>query len=157
MKAVQTIYDELTYVVNGAAMAVHRELGPGYPEKVYHEALMIELAERGIPAQKEVVFTAEYHGRTVGEFRVDVFVDKAVVVEVKAIDAINDRHEQQVISYLTATGREVGLLLNFGVGSLQFKRIFLPQSVQKSRAYQAKLRLWKPDWLLEKEKSVSSV
>jgi hypothetical protein len=103
------------------------------------------------------VFTAEYRGYTVGEFRVDVFVDKAVVVEVKAIDAINERHEQQVMSYLTATGREVGLLLNFGVGSLQFKRIFLPQSVQKSRAYQAKLRLWKPDWLSEKEKSVSSV
>ena len=157
MKAVQTIYDALTYAINGAAMAVHRELGPGYPEKVYHEALMIELAERDIPAQREVMFIAEYHGHTVGEFRVDVFVDKAVVVELKAIEAINERHEQQVISYLTATGREVGLLLNFGVGSLQFKRIFLPQSVQKSRAYQAKLQLWKPIWLADKEKSVPSV
>ncbi|MEJ5310069.1 MAG: GxxExxY protein [Anaerolineae bacterium] len=154
MKAVQTIYDKLTYAVNGAAMAVHRELGPGYPEKVYHEALMIELAELGIPAQKEVVFTAEYRGRTVGEFRIDVFVDGAVVVELKAIEAINERHEQQVISYLTATGREVGLLLNFGVASLQFKRIFLPQSIQQSQAYQAKLKLWKPAWLAEKEKPV---
>ena len=66
MKAVQTIYDALTYAINGAAMAVHRELGPGYPEKVYHEALMIELAERDIPAQREVMFIAEYHGHTVG-------------------------------------------------------------------------------------------
>ena len=157
MKTIKTIYDDLTYAVIGSAMAVHRELGPGYPEKVYQRALMVELTERGLPTQSEVLFTAEYHGQPVGEFRVDVFVDDAIIVELKAVDAMNRKHEQQVITYLTATGREVGLLFNFGTASLQNKRIFVPRSVQKSAAYQRKLKLWKPTWIKHNPKSVPSV
>ena len=157
MRAVKTIYDHLTYAVIGSAMAVHRELGPGYPEKVYQKALMIELMEQNIPAQREVLFTAEYHGQPVGEFRVDVFVDDAIIVELKAVDAMNKKHEQQVITYLTTTGREVGLLFNFGTVSLQNRRIFVPQSVQKSASYQKKLKLWKPAWIRQNQKSVPSV
>jgi len=157
MSVVKTIYDDLTYAIIGAAMSVHRELGTGFPEEVYQKALLIALTEQNLAAQREVLFTAEFHGQTVGKFYIDIFVDEAVVVELKAVDAFHKKHEQQIIAYLTATGREVGLLFNFGTESLQTKRLFAPQSIQKSRAYQDKLHLWKPAWIANKGKSVPSV
>jgi len=152
MGRVDTIYDELTYAVIGAAMEVHTELGPGFPEKVYHEALMIALAEKGVPAEKEVGFTVEFRARPVGEFYLDILVDEALVVELKALDELDSRHQQQVISYLTATGREVGLLLNFGTERLEKKRIFLPQRVQDSRPYQLRRNAWKTAWLQKRQR-----
>ena len=151
MSYVKTIYDDLSYQVIGAAMEVHNELGPGFPEKVYHEALMIALAERNLPAEKESPFMAEFHNQPVGEFRLDVLVDEALVVELKALDELDSKHQQQVISYLTVTGREVGLLLNFGTQRLQQKRIFPPQRVQDSQAYQRRRDAWQPAWPQRKQ------
>ena len=151
MSRVDTIYDELSYAVIGAAMEVHAELGPGFPEKVYHEALMIALAEKGVPAEKEVAFPVEFHACLVGEFHLDVLVDEALVVELKALDELDAKHQQQVISYLTVTGREVGLLLNFGTEQLQKKRIFLPQRVQNSQPYQLRRDAWKTAWLQKRQ------
>lgn len=153
----RTTYDELTYEIIGAAIDVHKELGPGYPEKVYHEALMIALGERSIPAQKEVTFVAEYHGYPVGEFRLDVLVDQAVVVELKALDQLDSKCEQQIISYLTTTGREVGLLLNFGTASLERRRFFPPKRIQNSAKYQQRLHTWKPAWIERQNSSALSV
>lgn len=151
MNLVKTVYDDLSYAVIGAAIKVHNELGPGFPEKVYHGALMIALAERNVPADKEVTFMMEFHGRPVGEFRLDVLVDEALVVELKALDELTSKHQQQVISYLTVTGREVGLLLNFGTERLQQKRIFPPRRVQDSQPYKRRRNAWKPGWLQRQE------
>ena len=145
MNLVNTIYDDLSYVVIGAAMEVHSELGPGFPEKVYHEALMIALAERDVPAEKQVTFTVDFHGSPVGEFRLDILVDEALVVELKALDELSSKHQQQVISYLTVTGREVGLLLNFGTRSLRWRRIFPPKKITEHRVNRQ--WLFVPDWL----------
>ena len=154
---VKTVYDRLTYEVIGAAIDVHKELGPGYPEKVYHEALMVALDERNIRAQKEVTFIAEYHGQPVGEFRVDVLVEQAIIVELKALDQLDGKCEQQIISYLTTTGREVGLLLNFGTTSLEKRRCFPPKHVQNNSSYQRRRDAWQSTWLQQQNQSVSSV
>ncbi|HNT78160.1 MAG TPA: GxxExxY protein [Anaerolineae bacterium] len=147
-----SLYDKLTYAVTGAAMEVHRELGPGFSEKVYQEALMIALKEREIPAVKEVGFAVEFHGQPVGEFRVDILADEAVIVELKALENMPNKCEQQLIMYLAASGREIGLLLNFGKVSLEHSRHVPPKTVQNSPAYQNRRNLWKPAWL-EKQKS----
>lgn len=118
---------------------------------------MIALNERHLPAQKEVTFIAEYHGQPVGEFRLDVLVDQAIVVEVKALDQLDGKCEQQIISYLTTTGREVGLLLNFGTAGLQKRRCFPPKHVQNSPSYRRRLKAWKPAWLKRQDQSVPSV
>jgi GxxExxY protein len=132
-------------------------LGPGYPEKIYHEALMVALDEHHIPAQKEETFVADYHGQPVGEFRLDVLVDQAIVVELKALDQLDGKCEQQIISYLTTTGREVGLLLNFGTTSLQKRRRFPPKRVQNNPSYQRRLKAWKSAWLRRHTNSIPSV
>lgn len=154
---VKTVYDRLTYEVIGAAIDVHKTLGPGYPEKVYHEALMVALNERNIQAQKEVTFIAEYHDQPVGEFRLDILVDRAIIVELKALDQLDGKCEQQIISYLTTTGREVGLLLNFGTASLEKRRCFPPKHVQNSPSYQRRRDAWKSTWLQQQNQSVPSV
>lgn len=150
-----SLYDGLTYAVNGAAMEVHNVLGPEFPEKVYQEALLIALRDRGIPAVKEVGFAVEFQGQAVGEFRVDILVDEAVILELKAVDRLSKQHEQQVLAYLAASGREVGLLLNFGKSSLEHPRIVPTTTIQNSPAYQARRNLWKPAWLT-KQKSAKS-
>ena len=147
-----SLYDKLTYAIIGAAMEVHRILGPGFPEKVYQEALLIALKERKIPAIKEVGFAVGFHGRTVGEFRVDVLVDDAVILELKAVEKMSKQYEQQLIAYLAASGREIGLLLNFGKSSLEHPRVVPTQAIQNSSAYQSRHNLWKPAWL-NKQKS----
>ncbi len=149
------LYDSLTYTINGAAMEVHRELGPGFPEKVYQEAMMIALQQRNLRAVKEVTFTVAFHGYEVGEFRVDILVDDAVIVELKALEKLPENCEQQLISYLTASGREVGLLLNFGGASLEHSRVVPPKDIQRSAAYQARCNMWKPAWL-QRQKSAQS-
>ncbi len=100
-----------------------------------------------MPAEKEVTFMVEFHGRPVGEFRLDILVDKALIVELKALDELTFKHQQQVISYLTVTGREVGLLLNFGTERLQNNRFFPPRRVQDSQPYKRRCNAWKPGWL----------
>ncbi|HOT90975.1 MAG TPA: GxxExxY protein [Anaerolineae bacterium] len=150
-----SLYDPLTYAINGAAMEVHRELGPGFSEKVYQEALLIALTERKIPAVKEVGFSVTFHGQTVGEFRVDVLVDEAVILELKALESLPKNCEQQLIMYLAASGREMGLLFNFGKASLEHSRYVPPIAIQSNSAYQARRNLWKPAWL-NRQKSAQS-
>jgi histidinol-phosphate aminotransferase len=146
MSRKKTVYDDLTHAVVGAALAVYREVGPGFAEKAYQRALMIELKRQSIPAQEEVIFEVGYQGQPVGEFRIDILVDDAVVVELKALNALNDACQRQVISYLAASGRDVGVLLNFGAASLEHKRIFPPRSVKNSQAFQEKHDRWYPAW-----------
>ena len=116
--------NDLTGKIIGAAMKVHRTLGPGFLESVYHQALAHELRTQGVPFESEVKLTVRYDGVIVGDFTADMVVDGRVVVELKAVSALTQAHEVQTVNCLTATGIEVGLLLNFGAASLEFKKKF---------------------------------
>ena len=140
---VQDEYGDLTHRIIGAAMAVHTTLGPGFPEQVYQKALAIALSRRGIGYQQEYPVCMSYEGIELGDFYLDLMVENRVVVELKAVEQLSSVHQHQVISYLTATGREVALLFNFGAGSLEHKRILPPRSVQLSKAYQLRLGAWR--------------
>jgi GxxExxY protein len=104
--------------VIGAAIEVHRNLGPGYLESVYEEALAVELELQGIAFRKQIVFDLDYKGHPVGEGRLDFLVDGCLIVEIKAVDMLAAIHTTQVVSYLKATGRNLGLLINFNVPTL---------------------------------------
>jgi GxxExxY protein len=116
--------DELSGRVIGAAMRVHSTLGPGFTEAVYHNALALEMALEGIPFEREVKLEVRYRGELVGIYRVDLVVDRRLILELKAVQAILPEHEVQVVNYLAATGLEQALLLNFGSRSLQIKKKF---------------------------------
>jgi GxxExxY protein len=98
-----------------AAVEVHRHLGPGYAESVYENALAIELGLRGISFQRQAGFNVSYKGHEVGEGRMDMLVDRSLVVELKAVDRLTEVHFSQAISYLKASGLPLALLINFDV------------------------------------------
>lgn len=105
--------DAIARSVIGAALEVHRILGPGFLESVYEEALAIELELRGIRFQRQEKVTVCYKGRQIGEGRTDFVVEGALILEIKAVDKLMPVHQAQVLSYLKATGFRLGLLMNF--------------------------------------------
>jgi len=119
--------DQLVRDVIGAAIEVHRELGPGFLESVYDEALCTELSERGISFLRQKPISVLYKGHKVGETRLDLLVHDSLILELKAVDALASIHTAQVISYLKATGLKLALLINFNVPVLKegIKRIIL--------------------------------
>jgi len=114
-----TATDELAHVVIGAAIEVHRYLGPGYLEAVYEEALCVEMRLRGIPFERQKPIKVEYKGEYVGEGRLDLLVGDRLVVELKAVKAVAPIEQAKVMSYLKATGRQLALLINFHVTVLK--------------------------------------
>lgn len=116
------IEDELSKCVIGCAMQVHRELGAGFLESVYHRALELELAESGIDFVSEQKLDVFYKSRIVGHFIADLIIEGHLIVELKAIETLATIHDVQLVNYLTATQKDIGLLLNFGTKSLQVKR-----------------------------------
>jgi GxxExxY protein len=115
--------DPRTYAVIGAAMEVHKQLGAGFLEAVYQEAMEIELAARGIPFCPQVQLPVHYKGRLLrATYQPDLIAYDSVVVELKALSAVGGTEEAQVINYLKASRIEIGLLLNFGVPSLYYRR-----------------------------------
>lgn len=111
--------DELARLVIGAAIAVHSELGPGFLEKIYEEALCIELGRLGIEFERQKRVEVTYRGAKVGEPVIDLIVGGRLVVERKAVEAIHPVHLAQVISYLRTIGEPLGLLLNFQVARMK--------------------------------------
>ncbi len=105
--------EEIANKVIGCAIEVHRHLGPGLLESTYEAALGIELEETGLKYQRQVSFPAVYKGRTIGEYRVDLIVEDAVVVEIKSVERHDPVFEAQVLTYLRITGKKIGLLINF--------------------------------------------
>jgi GxxExxY protein len=109
----------LTYAIIGAAMEVHRTLGPGFPEIVHERAFCVELRSRGLLYTRQVEVKVVYKGENVGTGRIDLLVENAVIVELKAVDSIAPIHVTQVLSYLRMTGHQLGLIINFNVRALR--------------------------------------
>lgn len=105
--------NKLTEKIIGCAIEVHREIGPGLLEGPYEAALGVELEEAGLKYQRQVGFPVVYKGKTIGEYRVDLLVEDAVVVEIKSVERFDPVFEAQVLTYLKVTGKKVGLLINF--------------------------------------------
>ncbi len=118
------IYKTESYKIIGAAMEVHRQLGNGFLEAVYQEALAIELKLRDIPFVREQKLDVKYKGQLLSTFYVADFVCyDTIIVEIKALSELSGNHESQVINYLNATEMKLGLLINFGSESLEYKRL----------------------------------
>ena len=118
------LYKDLTDKVISAAYTVHNELGSGFFEKVYQEALAIELTERGIPFEREKHLTIEYHGQPLQcDYIADFVIDGKVILELKAVSEMEPVFEAQLINYLKATGLKVGFLMNFGQQDFHFRRM----------------------------------
>ena len=123
-------YADITEKVIGCAMKVHRELGSGFQEYIYQRALEIELKKALIKFIREYEMPIYYQSEIIGKRIVDFFVDEKIMVELKATTDLDDVHLAQALNYLEASGHEVGLLINFGAKSLQFKRLHNRKIIQ---------------------------
>jgi GxxExxY protein len=119
-------HHELTQKVIGAAYRVHNTLGHGFAEKVYENALALELKGRGHDVRIQAPIEVTYRGAVVGDYQADLIVDGKVIVEIKAVRDLNPAHEVQLVNYLKATGIKVGLLINFGTSVKVKRRVFDP-------------------------------
>ena len=126
-------YSELTSKIIGCAMKVHSALGNGFQEVIYQRAMQIEMADEGIAFRREYVMPVYYKKQQIGTRRVDFLVEGVVSVELKAVIQLEDVHLAQAINYLEAYDLEVGLLINFGAKSLEFKRVSNKKFNQKDQ------------------------
>jgi GxxExxY protein len=117
------LFPDLTRRIIGAAFEVHNELGPGFLEKVYENALVMELRRAEIDVTAQAAIPVTYKGTQVGMYYADLLVDGKVIVEIKAADTLTAVHEAQLLHYLKATGIELGLLLNFATRKVQIRRM----------------------------------
>lgn len=122
------VYQELTGEVIGCAMEVHRQLGCGFQEYIYQRALEIELKAKHIKAERGFEIKVLYKGEYIGLRRVDFLIDDLLSVELKACTQLQDAHIAQAINYLEASSYPLGLLINFGAKSLEFRRLYNKKS-----------------------------
>lgn len=116
-------HQDITQRIIGAAMQVHSELGNGFQEVIYQRALAIEMKKDGLKFSREHEMLILYKGHPIGARRADFFVEDMIMVEIKAVTKMEDVHLAQAMNYLEAYGLKIGLLINFGTRSLQFKRV----------------------------------
>jgi GxxExxY protein len=119
----ELVHEDLSKQIIAAAMRVHSTLKPGLDEKLYENALIIELAKRGHRAEQQKSYSVHYEGHFIGKMIPDVIVDGLVVVDPKVVETFNKDHLAQMLGYLSITGLELALLLNFKHASLEWKRI----------------------------------
>jgi GxxExxY protein len=117
--------NDITYAINGAAFEVNRILGSGFLEKAYENALLLELRGRGFNAESQMPVKVFYKKKVVGEYIVDILVEKKVIVELKTVEKFDNVHEAQLLNYLKASGIQVGLLINFKHPKVEIKRMVL--------------------------------
>ncbi|MCP4666040.1 MAG: GxxExxY protein [Deltaproteobacteria bacterium] len=117
--------NELTYLINGAIFEVNRVLGAGFLEKVYENALFVELRNRGLKVESQAPINVKYKGEEVGVYFADMVVQDRVILELKAVDSLQKIHEAQLLNYLKATGYKVGLLVNFKHPKAEIKRFVM--------------------------------
>ena len=119
----ELLHEEITGDIIGAAFDVQKELGYGFLEKIYENALIAELIERGRQVEQQVPIDVHYKGERIGHYVADLIVEGKVLVEIKTGKELFPRHEAQLLHYLKATGIKVGLLVNFGEEKCEFKRM----------------------------------
>jgi len=112
----------LTKAIIGCAYRVYNTLGAGFLESVYHQSLLIELRDAGLDVDSQVALDVFYRGEPVGCFLADIIVENTIILELKAVDKLAKVHEVQLVNYLAATGKPVGLLVNFGPSEVEIKR-----------------------------------
>lgn len=117
------IYRDLSYQVVGMAMQVHRQLGYGFLEKVYENALMVLLKRAGIQAAQQTPLKVMFEGVVVGDYFADILVDNKIILELKSCESVTPTHRAQVLNYLKATKLELGFIFNFGKKSLEHERL----------------------------------
>jgi GxxExxY protein len=145
---IKTPFDELTYKVIGCAMEVHKALGPGLRENSYQKALSLKLLDASLSFDEQKlieVFENSSSDRLVGYYIPDFMIENSVILEIKALNGLNQSHIAQIIGYLAVTGCAVGLLINFGERSLRFRRIFPPKKIIENLVNRQ--WLFVPDWL----------
>ena len=125
-------FEDLTGRIIGCAIAVHRELGPGFLESVYEQAMAVELRRAGLHFERQKLLPVHYQGELVGEHRLDLLVEAPIVVELKAVSALEDIHFAIVRSYLKAARLEHGLLLNFAAMPLTVRRVLFHPALSGS-------------------------
>ena len=116
------IYKDLSYQIVGLAIQVRKELGYGFLEKVYENALMVLLEENGIKAEQQVSIKVHFHGRVVGNYIADILVEDSIILEIKTIENISRYERAQTINYLKATSLKLAIVLNFGKDNLMHER-----------------------------------
>jgi GxxExxY protein len=124
-KAESIIYRELSYKIIELALEVHNELGCGFLEKVYENALMVLFERESIPARQQAAVDVYFQERVIGQYFADILVDNKMILELKTVDSITNVHKAQVLNYLRATGLRLGLILNFAKPRLTYRRIVL--------------------------------
>ena len=117
--------NDITYKINGAVFEVNSVLGPGFLEKVYENALMFELKNRGLKVESQVPITIQYKDNIVGEYFADLLVEDKVIIELKTVENLDKAHEAQLLNYLKVTELRVGLLVNFKHRKADIKRMVL--------------------------------
>ncbi len=115
--------NEITYEINGAAFEVNKELGAGFLEKVYENAMCVELLSRGLNVLRQAPIQVYYKATHVGDYCADILVENSVIVELKTAETISRMHEAQLLNSLRATGMRIGLLINFYHPKVQIKRL----------------------------------
>ena len=121
----EIIYPDLSYAIVGCSLEVYRELGYGFLEKVYENALMVALQQAGIQAAQQVSIEVPFRGVIVGQYVADIIVDQKILLELKSCDDISPVHMAQTLNYLKATNLRLGIVLNFTKGDLQYRRVVL--------------------------------
>lgn len=124
------LYRNLTYKIIGIFYKVHTSLGCGFPEKVYQKAIEIELKKENINYETEKTFKVVYYKEDVGSFRLDMVIDKKVIVEIKAVEHLPKVFREQLISQLRASPYELGLLVNFGAPKLEYIRVIRSKDIR---------------------------
>ena len=119
------IHKDLSYKVIELALEVHNELGCGFLEKVYENALMVLLEREAIPARQQAPADVYFQGKVIGQYFADILVDNKLILELKTVDTIANVHKAKVLNYLRATGIKLGLILNFAKPRLEYKRLVL--------------------------------
>ena len=119
----EILYKDLSYKIVGFAMDVHRQLGYGYLEKVYENAMMVLLHRGGIEAKQQHPVLVHFEGVVVGNYVADILVHDSIILELKSMDRITDVHRAQTLNYLKATGLRLGIILNFGKTRLEQERL----------------------------------
>lgn len=121
----KVIYKDLSYKIMEACFEVHNNLGPGFSEKIYEEALIRELKEKGILYERQKLINIYYKDVKIGEYRLDLIAENKVILELKAVSELNSTFEAQIFSYLKATGMKLGMLINFGNKKVYYKRVVI--------------------------------